>query len=350
LAKIDPLFATLIQEHGSDLHLEQGQRPKLRKNGELREITNYPILEQAHLLDLMQEITVKEDWYRFENTGDLDFAYAMGCEARFRANYFRHFFGYGAIFRLVPSKIKTLKDLGFPPIIQKFTQFPAGLVLITGPTGSGKSTTLAAIINHINETQTQKIITIEEPVEFFHQNKKSIIMHREVGLDTATFASGLRSALKSDVNIILVGEMRDQETIQLALTAAEMGILVYGTLHTNSAVKTIDRIIDVFPTAQKSQIRTILANTLKGVLAQQLIPNKDRTQRFAAYEIMFSMPALGPIIQSGETPRLTSEIQANGKHGMILMDDCLIRLVNEKKITDQDAYMKAVNKSRFLSI
>jgi twitching motility protein PilT len=347
LAKIDPLFTTLIQEDGSDLHLEQGQRPKLRKNGELREIPQYPVLEKNYLLDMMREIAAKEDWCRFENTGDLDFACAMGSQARFRANYFRHFFGYGAIFRLVPSKIKTLNDLGLPATIQQFTRFPSGLVLITGPTGSGKSTTLAAIINHINETQTKKIITIEEPVEFLHQNKKSLMTHREVGLDTATFASGLRSALKSDVNIILVGEMRDQETIQLALTAAEMGILVYGTLHTNSAVKTIDRVIDVFPAPRKSQIRTILANTLKGVLAQQLIPNTNRTQRFAAYEIMLSMPALGPIIQSGETLRLTSEIQANGRHGMILMDDCLMRLVNEKKIAREDAYMKAVNKSRF---
>ena len=263
----------------------------------------------------------------------MDFAYALGQEARFRANYFRHFFGLGAVFRLIPSKIRSIEDLDLPPRIKDFAKWRTGLVLVTGPTGSGKSTTLAAIIDYINSNFVQKIITIEEPVEFTHHNKKSIISHREVGKDTETFASGLRTAIKSDANIILVGEMRDSETIELALTASEMGILVFGTLHTNSAAKTIDRVIGSFPPNRKNQIRTILSNSLKAIIAQQLLPSVDKTRRYAAYEILIRNQALGNIIQSGETMRLTSEIQTNRGLGMVLMDDSLMELVKDKKVS-----------------
>ena len=347
MAKIDSLFATLIKLHGSDLHLEQGQAPKVRIHGKLTELAGSPPLSQEQMIGLLKEIASDEDWRKFEYNGDLDFAYALGTEARFRANYFRHFHGVGAVFRLIPSKIRPLRELDLPKSLEDFADLRAGLVLVTGPTGSGKSTTLASIIDHINEFKHKKIITIEEPVEFIHPNKNSILVHREVGLDTASFASGLRSALKSDIDIILVGEMRDRETIELALLAAERGILVFGTLHTNSAVKTIDRIIDVFPSNKKSQIRTVLANCLKGVVAQQLVPSSDGQRRHIAYEILLSMPSLGPMIIARQTHKLTSEIQTNRKRGMILIDDCLLQLVVSGKVKKEDAYVKALDKSKF---
>ena len=346
MPKIDILFKTLIEQKGSDLHLEQGQKPKLRVNGHLQEV-DAPVLTGEEISSLLSEIASPEDWNHFESQGDLDFAYSFGTEARFRANYFRHFFGLGAVLRIIPSHIKTIDELGLPPKVKDFTKYRSGLVLVTGPTGSGKSTTLASIIDHINANYAKKIITIEEPVEFTHPNKKSIITHREVGLDTTSFASGLRAAVKSDADIILVGEMRDRETIELALTAAEMGILVFGTLHTNSAAKTIDRIIDAFPANRKNQIRTILANTIKAIVAQQLLPSADKTKRYAAHEILVRTQAIPAIIQAGETIRLTTEIQTNKQHGMQLMDDSLLELVRANKVSKDDAYMKAIDKSKF---
>ena len=344
--KIDQLFEALISQNGSDLHLEEGQKPKLRIYGKLVEIGN-ELLTRDKMTDLLSPITPSEDWQEFETNGDLDFAYAWGQQARFRANYFRHFFGLGAVFRVIPSQIRSIEELDLPAHIKNFAKWHSGLVLVTGPTGSGKSTTLAAIIDYINTHFAHKIITIEEPVEFTHSNKKSVISHREVGKDTLSFASGLRTAIKSDANIILVGEMRDRETMELALTASEMGILVFGTLHTNSAAKTIDRIIDTFPPNRKNQIRTVLANSLKAIIAQQLLPSADKTRRWAAYEILIRNQALGNIIQTGESMRLTSEIQTNRGLGMILMDDSLMELVNAKKVTKEDAFLKAIEKSRF---
>lgn len=346
MAEIDQLFNMLITENGSDLHLEEGQKPKVRIYGKLKEIGT-DALTREKMVSLLSPIALKEDWQRFEARGDLDFAYAFGQEARFRANYFRHFFGLGAVFRLIPSKIRSIEDLDLPSRIKDFAKWRTGLVLVTGPTGSGKSTTLAAIVDYINSNFPYKIITIEEPVEFTHQNKKSIISHREVGKDTATFASGLRTAIKSDANIILVGEMRDRETIELALTASEMGILVFGTLHTNSASKTIDRIIDAFPMNRKNQIRTLLSNCLKAIISQQLLPSQDNTRRYAAYEILIRTPALANIIQAGETNRLVSEIQTNRGVGMMLMDDSLMELVKANKITKEEACLKAFDKIKF---
>jgi len=348
MAKIDQLFNALMEKGGSDLHLEQGQKPKVRLNGKLVDL-DLPVLSGEQMNGLLSEIAVPEDWTHFGNHGDLDFAHVFGTQARFRANYFRHFHGLGAIFRIIPSKIKTIDELGLPPKVKDFTKFRSGLVLVTGPTGSGKSTTLASIIDFINTNYSKKIVTIEEPVEFVHANKKSIITHREVGEDTPTFSTGLKGAIKSDANIILVGEMRDRETIELALTAAEMGILVFGTLHTNSASKTIDRIIDTFPANRKNQIRTTLANALKAIIAQQLLPSADHTRRWAAYEILVRTQALGAIITAGESMRLNSEIQMNKQHGMILMDDYLMDLVKANKVTREEAYLKAIDKSKFLT-
>jgi twitching motility protein PilT len=349
MAKIDALFRELIARRGSDLHLEQGQRPKMRVHGSLTEIEGCEILSGEGLKDLLSEICSPEGWRHFEETGDLDFAYALGSDARFRSNYYRHFHGLGAVFRLIPSQIIPLELLDMPDVLKGFGGLRSGLVLITGPTGSGKSTTLAAIIDHINGNHEKKIITIEEPVEFVHARKKGIIVHREVGLDTDSFSSGLRSAIKSDVDIVLVGEMRDRETILLALTAAQMGILVFGTLHTNSAAKTVDRIIDVFPVGQKNQVRMMLANALQGVVSQQLLKSIGGDRRWIAYEILLKTSAMSAIIYEGDASKLVSEIQLNRASGMILMDDCLAQLVKDGKVKKEDAYMKALDKQSFAS-
>ncbi len=347
MAEIDALFREMTAMGGSDLHLEQDRKPRVRRNGDLVDLEKSPALDEEHLRRMLGEIAGRETWERFEAGGDADFAYSLGDEARFRANYLRQHTGLGAVFRVIPSEILTLEKLGAPEVFKNFMDYGSGLVLVTGPTGSGKSTTLAAIIDYINANYSKKIITIEEPVEFVHRNRKSVIIHREVGPDTASFMAGLKGALKSDVNIVLVGEMRDKETIELALTAAEMGVLVFGTLHTNSAAKTIDRIIDVFPARQKNQIRSLLANSLRGVVSQQLVKSADGNRRWAAHEILLHCSALGGIIRSGETIKLNSMMQTNRQLGMQTMDDCLMDFVKTGKISMEAAYLKALDKSRF---
>jgi twitching motility protein PilT len=350
MAKIDKLFHNLINCNGSDLHLAQGVKPKIRINGQLVTLEDEPVLTREIICELLMEIAGPKLWAEFQDTGDIDFAYELDNGSRFRSNYLRHFYGFGAVFRLIPSKIMTIDELQLPAICKDLCELQSGLVLVTGPTGSGKSTTLAAIIDYINNNFTKKIITIEEPIEFLHNNKESVIVHREVGEDTVSFAQGLRSALKSDANIILVGEMRDRETIELALTAAEMGILVFGTLHTNSSAKTIDRIVDTFPGNKKDQIREILANTLQSVLAQQLVRSADGTRRWAAFEILMRTTALPAIIRAGDTKLLKGEINTHAKDGMISMDNSLLSLLNEEKITQDDAYLKALDKALFRKI
>ncbi len=347
MAQIDALFYRLIENQGSDLHLEQGQKPKMRVHGKLIEFNDLPVLTQEYLCEILREISGENNWQRLERTGDLDFAYALDSGARFRSNYFKFFYGYGAIFRFIPSKISSFEELGVPDVMKRVAELKAGLVLVTGPTGSGKSSTLAAIIDLINSRYVKKILTLEEPIEFLHQNKRGIIVHREIGSDAVSFAQGLRSALKTDVNIILVGEMRDRETIELALTAAEMGILVLGTLHTNSAAKTVDRVIDSFPSDKKNQIREILANTLQIVCAQQLLPSLDGTKRWAAFEILLRSTALPAIIRSGDTKLLKAEINTNARIGMVSMDNYLLRLVKEGKVSKEEAYVKAMDKTLF---
>ena len=347
MAQIDQLFKKLIEQKGSDLHLQEGRKPQARVHGHLADLTQ-DILTQSTLNTLLSEILPAQQWNHFQGHGDIDFAYSLGDQARFRANYFRHFHGLGAVFRLIPSQIRTFEELNLPPKIKDFAKFRNGLVFVTGPTGSGKSTTLAAIIDYINTNFNYKIITLEEPLEFVHQNKKSIICHREVGRDTASFAAGLRTAIKSDANVILVGELRDRETMELALNASEMGILVFATLHTNCAAKTVDRIIDSFPSNRKNQIRTILANNLSAIVAQQLLQDKTGGRRWGAYEILVRTSAISNLILMGEVGKLHNEIQVSKSVGMIQMDDYLMELVNSGKVTKEAAFLKAIDKNRFV--
>ena len=344
---IDKLFEALLAEDGSDLHLAEGQPPKIRRHGRLETLPDHPVLTAETMRRYLAEICGPERWQSFLETSDLDFAYAFGEAARFRSNYFCQAHGLGAVFRTITSKIKTLDDLKLPPVLKTFSLLRAGLVLVTGPTGSGKSTTLAAIIDLINETSARHILTIEEPIEFVHPNKASIICQREVGTDVNSFADGLRTAGRQDCDVILVGEMRDYETISLAVSAASTGSLVFGTLHTNSAVKTVDRIIDVFPAAQQAQIRSMLADSLKGVCAQILLRTADGKGRVACNEILLSNSALANSIREGKTPNIRNVIQAGKAQGMQLMDDAIQKHLSEQKITAEEAYMKATEKARF---
>ncbi len=344
--RIDALFEILIQEGGSDLHLLESQPPKIRKHGEIRPIRE-AVLDHEEMVGLLEPLAAPAAWRKFVEHGDLDFAYEMNEEARFRCNFYKQLHGYGAIFRIIPTKIKTIAELGVPDVIQSFGDLKSGLVLVTGPTGSGKSTTLAAVIDYINSTYTKHIITIEEPIEFVHPNKKSIITQREVPNETPSFSVGLKAALREDADVVLVGEMRDLETISLALTAAETGLLVFGTLHTNNARKTIDRIVDAFPSDQQEQIRTMLANSLRGVVAQLLFKRKDGKGRLALNEIMVATPAVGAVVREGATVKLSDVIKTGRADGMQLMDDAIWNAMEQQLISGDEAYMKSIDKQRF---
>ncbi|MBI4516319.1 MAG: PilT/PilU family type 4a pilus ATPase [Deltaproteobacteria bacterium] len=346
MAQIDRLFDVMLAEDGSDLHLAEGQPPKIRRHGHLTAL-DQPVLTAETMHGYLHEICTPERWQHFLAAGDLDFAYAFADKARFRSNYFHQAHGLGAVFRTIPSRIKTLEELNLPRVLKSFSLLRSGLVLVTGPTGSGKSTTLAAIIDLINETSARHILTIEEPIEFVHPNKTSVFCQREVGTDLNSFADGLRTAGRQDCDVILVGEMRDYETISLAVSAATTGSLVFGTLHTNSAVKTVDRIIDAFPAAQQAQIRTMLADSLKGVCAQILLRSADGNSRIACNEILLSNSALANTIREGKTPNIRNIIQGGRSQGMQLMDDAIQKLLSEQKITREEAYLKATEKSRF---
>ena len=346
MAKIDELFETLIEGGASDLHLSEGSPPKMRTHGAISPIRDY-ILNRDNLGDMLKEIATERAWETFERTGDLDFAYEMDEHSRFRCNYFKQNRGYAAVFRLIPTKIASLEQLGIPQVVKEFGQIRSGLVLVTGPTGSGKSTTLAALIDYINTNFSRHIVTVEEPIEFVHNHKKSIITQREVPIQTPTFSDGLRAALREDADIVLVGEMRDLETISLALTAAETGLLVFGTLHTNNARKTVDRIIDVFPSDQQSQIRTMLSASLRGVLAQLLMKRSDKPGRVAVNEIMIATAAVGAIIREGATQKLQDVIVAGKGMGMQFMDDSIWDKLRNGVVSPFEAYMKAIDKKRF---
>jgi twitching motility protein PilT len=280
----------------------------------------------------------------FEARSDLDFAYEIPQVGRFRVNLLRQHKGVGAVFRLLPSRLYTLEELGLPQVVYALIRLEQGLVLVTGPTGSGKSTTLAAIIDHINQESDKHIVTIEDPLEFIHPNKKSLVTQREVGAHTMSFAAALRAVLREDPDIILLGELRDLETISLAITAAEIGHLVFGTLHTRTAASTVDRLIDVFPPEQQSQIRTMLAETLKGVIAQQLLVRADGQGRVVAVEILVGTTALANLIREGKTHQIPSLIQTGRREGMQTMDQAILELLRSKHITPQEAYRKAVDK------
>ena len=345
--QIDRLFQILIDQGGSDLHLTEGYPPKMRIHGGVSPIEGEDILTKESIAELLTEICEPAAFDKFMEEGDLDFAYEMNDTSRFRCNYLKQQFGLGAIFRLIPTDIATLEQLGIPEVVKKFADIRAGLVLVTGPTGSGKSTTLAALIDYINVNYNKHIITVEEPIEFVHNNKQCVITQREIPTQCASFADGLRASLREDAEIVLVGEMRDLETISLALTSAETGMLVFGTLHTNNAVKTIDRIIDVFPSDQQSQVRTMLSASIRGVLAQLLMKRSDKPGRVAVNEIMFSTPAVSAIIREGKTQKLNDVITAGSEHGMQFMDDAIWEKLQSGIVTPEEAYMKAIDKSRF---
>ncbi|CAN5822555.1 MAG: type IV pilus twitching motility protein PilT [Gemmatimonadetes bacterium] len=345
MAKIDSFLQHLVQNEGSDLHLSCGDAPVIRQHGTIQRV-KYRALTSADLDCLLNEILTEEMRERFERTNDLDFAYEVPGLARFRGNLFQQHRGPGAVFRVIPSKIPTADELNLPSAVREFTRLSKGLVLVTGPTGSGKSTTLAAMIDLINETRGDHILTIEDPIEFVHPIKKSLINQREVGPHTDSFSSALKAALREDPDVILVGEMRDRETISLALTAAETGHLVFGTLHTNSAHKTVDRIIDSFPADQQEQVRAMLSESLRGVVAQQLL-RKKVTGRVAAHEILVGTPAIGNLIREGKTFQIPSIVQTGKQHGMIQMDQSIQAHLSAGLIDPDEAYTKAHDKALF---
>ena len=346
MAVIDQYFKHLVESGASDLHLSEGQPPKMRTHGAITPIAE-GILEHDTLNHMLSEICDDDAYERFLEKGDLDFAYEMDEESRFRCNFFLQKNGLGAVFRLIPTKIKTIQELNVPDTIERFGDMRSGLVLVTGPTGSGKSTTLAALMDYINRTYARHIITVEEPIEFVHNNKKSTISQREVPIHTPSFADGLRASLREDADIVLVGEMRDLETISLALTAAETGLLVFGTLHTNNARKTVDRLVDVFPSDQQAQVRTMLAGSLRGVVAQLLLKRDDQPGRVAVNEILVSTPAVSSVIREGSTQKLHDIITGGKEYGMQFMDDAIWAKLVGGEVSALEAYMKAIDKSRF---
>ena len=347
MAVLDRLFDQMLSTGASDLHLAEGQPAKLRLHGSVVPLPEHGTLDQERIRSMLREICRPERWEKFEVTGDLDFAYAYETKARFRANYNKQYAGYGAVFRTIPSKILTLEQLGAPAVLKAFGELSSGLCLVTGPTGSGKSTTLAAVIDFVNTTYPRHIVTIEEPIEFVHPLKRSTIVQREVGIDALSFADGLRATSRQDVDVMLVGEMRDLETIGLAVSAAETGMLVFGTLHTNSAVKTIDRIIDVFPADQQNAIRQTLSVALRGVCAQLLLKKSGGKGRVAAHEILLQNLAVSNTIREAKNAMLTQIIMSSKAAGMQLMDDCIQGLLTQGIIDGEEAYMKAIEKERF---
>ena len=336
MAKIDVLLKMMIDHNASDLHISAGEPPMLRINGSLQR-TKYHDLTPKEVEVLLLEILDEDLLILFKARKDIDFAYELEGRGRFRGNVFMEKKGYGGVFRLIPTQIKSLRELGLPKSIYSLARLKNGLVLVTGPTGSGKSTTLAAMIDLINKERSHHIITLEDPIEFIHPRAKCLIHQRQLDFHMESFASGLRASLREDPDVILVGEMRDLDTIHLALTAAETGLLVLGTLHTSSAAKTVDRIIDVFPTSQQPQIRTMLSESLRGVVAQLLLKKADGEGRVAAVEIMICNQAVQNLIREGKTYQISSILQTGKSAGMQTMANCLQKLVNDGIITQEEA-------------
>jgi twitching motility protein PilT len=346
MAKIDAFFKLMNDQGASDLHLVSGQQPVLRIRGDLERV-KYKVLENDELKAMLYEIAPEHKVKEFEETGDVDFGYEIPDLARYRANFFMQKYGVAAVFREIPTKIMTAEQLGLPPVISKLAGLPRGLVVVTGPTGSGKSTTLAAIIDVANRSRKDHILTIEDPIEFVHKSHSCVVNHREVGQHTKSFANALRGALREDPDIILVGEMRDLETISLAVEAASTGHLVFGTLHTTSAAKTVDRIIEVFPDSAQAQIRSTLADGVRAIIAQTLFKRVDKKGRVAALEILICTPAVRNLIRENKTYQIPSMIQTGKKYGMQLLDDSIMDLVEKRIISADDAYAKANEKARF---
>jgi len=346
MPRIDPLLKLLAENNASDLHMVPGDPPVLRLHGSLRR-TSLEKLTSDINKNYFYEIMDPSQIRTFEESNDVDFSYEIKSIARFRGNVFRQNNGICGVFRIIPATILSADELGIPEAIRDFTNLKNGLVLVTGPTGSGKSTTLASLIDLINSTRRDHIITIEDPLEFVHEEKKSVITHRELGRHTLSFANALRAAMREDPDVIMVGEMRDLETISLALTAAEMGVLVFGTLHTNSAPNTINRIIDVFPENQQEQIRTMLASCLRGVVAQQLLEKKGGKGRVAALEVLVVNSGVANLIREGKSYQISSIMETSKKEGNCTMDQALMNLYQDQKITAYQAFRKAMNKKLF---
>ncbi len=351
MAKIDAFFNLMFEQRASDLHLSSGNQPMLRINGELHRV-DYPPLENDDLKKMLYEIAPEFKTKVFEETGDVDFGYEIPHLCRLRVNFFNQKHGVAAAFRQIPSKVLSFEDFEkmnapLPAVLKKLAMLNRGLVVVTGPTGSGKSTTLAAMVDYANKNRRDHIITIEDPIEFVHESKSCLVNHREVGLNTKSFAAALRGALREDPDIIMVGELRDLETIELALVAASTGHLVLGTLHTPSAAKTVDRIIDVFPADQQNKVRATLSEAMKGVVAQNLFKRIDNKGRVAALEILVFTTAIANLVRECKTHQIPGMIQVGKKYGNQPLDDAIMEHVRMKRISPEEAYDKALDKKKF---
>lgn len=351
MAKIDAFFNLMFEQKASDLHLSAGNNPMLRINGELQRV-EHPPLDSDTLKTMLYEIAPEFKIKIFEETGDVDFGYEIPNISRFRANFFNQKSGVAAVFRQIPSKVLSFEDFEkfdapLPPVLKKFAMLHKGLVIVTGPTGSGKSTTLATMLDYANKNRRDHIITMEDPIEFVHESKNCLVNQREVGMHTKSFSAGLKGALREDPDIVLIGEMRDLETIELAILAANTGHLVFGTLHTPSAAKTVDRIIDVFPADQQNKIRATLSESLKGIVAQNLFKRIDKKGRVAALEILVFTTAIANLVREGKTHQIPGMIQVGKKLGNQPLDDAIMEHVRMKRISPEEAYEKSLDKRKF---